>query len=87
MNFVDKSLEDASVTTKDILNFLYSGPEEWREAGMSRFDWRNIFNVTDQLMRTLNQYAEVRIMTTCWVLLTLHKHEVSYLICPFVNTN
>ncbi|XP_019712472.1 retinal-specific ATP-binding cassette transporter-like isoform X2 [Hippocampus comes] len=58
MNFVDKSLEDANVTTKDILNFLYSGPEEWREAGMSRFDWRNIFNVTDQLIRTLNQYAE-----------------------------
>ncbi|XP_077412565.1 retinal-specific phospholipid-transporting ATPase ABCA4 isoform X2 [Vanacampus margaritifer] len=58
MNFVDKSLEDANVTTRDILNFLYGGPEERREEGMPSFDWRNIFNVTDQIIRTINQYAE-----------------------------
>ncbi|XP_061652253.1 retinal-specific phospholipid-transporting ATPase ABCA4 isoform X3 [Phyllopteryx taeniolatus] len=58
MNFVDQSLEDANVTARDILNFLYSGPEELREAGMPNFDWRNILNVTDQIIRTVNQYAE-----------------------------
>ncbi|XP_049603565.1 retinal-specific phospholipid-transporting ATPase ABCA4 isoform X1 [Syngnathus scovelli] len=58
MNFMDTSLEDANVTTRDILNFLYSGSEEWRQAGMSGFDWRNIFNVTDQIMHTINRYAE-----------------------------
>ncbi|XP_061694281.1 retinal-specific phospholipid-transporting ATPase ABCA4 [Syngnathoides biaculeatus] len=58
MNFVDQNLEDANMTTRDILNFLYSGPEERREAGMPSFDWRNILNVTDQLIRTVNQYAE-----------------------------
>ncbi|XP_054609148.1 retinal-specific phospholipid-transporting ATPase ABCA4-like isoform X2 [Dunckerocampus dactyliophorus] len=58
MNFVDDSLKDANLTTKDILNFLYTGPEETREAGMSSFDWRNVFNVTDQIIRTVNQYAE-----------------------------
>ncbi|XP_077380165.1 retinal-specific phospholipid-transporting ATPase ABCA4 isoform X2 [Festucalex cinctus] len=58
MNFVDKSLEDANVTTRDILNFLYGGSEERREKGMPSFDWRNIFNITDQIIRTVNQYAE-----------------------------
>ncbi|XP_077470976.1 retinal-specific phospholipid-transporting ATPase ABCA4-like isoform X1 [Stigmatopora argus] len=58
MNFVDQSLGDANMTTRDILNFLYSGPEEQRQAGMPTFDWRNIFNITDQLIHTVNQYAE-----------------------------
>lgn len=60
MNFMDDSLADTNLTTKDILNFLYSGLEEWRAPGMPRFDWRNIFNVVDQLIRTVNQYGEVR---------------------------
>lgn len=59
-HFVDSSLQDSNFTTSDILNFLYTGPEEWREAGMASFDWRNLFNVADQLLRTLNQYGEVR---------------------------
>ncbi|KAM7379618.1 hypothetical protein PAMP_005160 [Pampus punctatissimus] len=57
-HFVDNSLEDTNFTTKDILNFLYNGPDEQREAGMPNFDWRNIFNITDQLIRMFNQYGE-----------------------------
>lgn len=62
-HFVDKSLEDSNLTTGDILNFLYTGPEEWREAGMASFDWRNVFNVADQLLGTLSQYGEVSNIT------------------------
>uniref|UniRef100_A0A4W6FGA7 ATP binding cassette subfamily A member 4 n=1 Tax=Lates calcarifer TaxID=8187 RepID=A0A4W6FGA7_LATCA len=58
MDFMDKSLEDTDFTTKDILNFLYNGPEEQREAGMPNFDWRNIFNISDQIIRMFNQYGE-----------------------------
>uniref|UniRef100_A0A8C4ITW6 P-type phospholipid transporter n=1 Tax=Dicentrarchus labrax TaxID=13489 RepID=A0A8C4ITW6_DICLA len=54
MEFMDNSLENTSFTTKDILNFLYNGPEGWREPGMPNFDWRNIFNVTDQIIRMFN---------------------------------
>lgn len=59
-SFMDDSLRDTNFTTKDILNFLYNGPDGWREAGMPRFDWRNVFNVTDQIIRMFNQYGEVR---------------------------
>uniref|UniRef100_A0A3Q1JG90 P-type phospholipid transporter n=1 Tax=Anabas testudineus TaxID=64144 RepID=A0A3Q1JG90_ANATE len=58
MHFMDNSLEDTDFTTKDILNFLYTGPEEQRDPGMPNFDWRNIFNITDQIIRMFNQYGE-----------------------------
>uniref|UniRef100_A0A3Q3XQQ9 ABC transporter domain-containing protein n=1 Tax=Mola mola TaxID=94237 RepID=A0A3Q3XQQ9_MOLML len=58
MHFMDNSLKDSNFTTKDILNFLYTGPEEWREPGMPSFDWRNVFNVADQLIRMIDQYGE-----------------------------
>ncbi|XP_036941074.1 retinal-specific phospholipid-transporting ATPase ABCA4-like [Acanthopagrus latus] len=58
MDFVDSSLGDANFTTKDILNFLYNGAEEQREPGMPKFDWRNIFNITDELIRMFNKYGE-----------------------------
>lgn len=60
MDFMDSTLEDTDFTTKDILNFLCNGPEEQREAGMPSFDWRNIFNITDQIIRMFNRYGEVR---------------------------
>ena len=56
-------MEDTEFSTKDILNFLYSGPEENRQAGLPNFDWRNIFQLTDQVIRMFNQYGEVRKMT------------------------
>eukprot|EP00066_Takifugu_rubripes_P008866 XP_003975387.1 PREDICTED: retinal-specific ATP-binding cassette transporter [Takifugu rubripes] len=57
-HFMDNSLADANLTTNNILNFLYTGPDEWRDPGMPRFDWRNIFNVADQLLRVFNQFGE-----------------------------
>ncbi|CAL8346561.1 unnamed protein product [Merluccius merluccius] len=58
MDFLDTRLEDTAFSTRDILNFLYSGPEYKREGGMANFDWRNVFNLVDPLIRTLNQYSE-----------------------------
>ncbi|KAM9719976.1 retinal-specific phospholipid-transporting ATPase ABCA4-like isoform 2-T2 [Menidia menidia] len=58
MSFMDSSLGDTDLTTKDILNFLHNGPEEEREAGMPNLDWRTIFNITDQIIRMFNQYGE-----------------------------
>lgn len=60
MHFLDNSLEGSDLSTKDILNFLYIGPEERREEGLPSFDWRNVFNLTDQIIRMFNQYGEVR---------------------------
>lgn len=60
MDFLDNNLKDTEFSTKYILNFLHNGPEERREYGMPNFDWRNIFNLTDQLIRMFNQYGEVR---------------------------
>ncbi|XP_051984470.1 retinal-specific phospholipid-transporting ATPase ABCA4-like [Xyrauchen texanus] len=58
MDFLDRRLKDTEFTTKDILNFLHSGPEEDRYMNMSNFDWRNIFSLTDQTIRMFNQYSE-----------------------------
>ncbi|KAM3865832.1 retinal-specific phospholipid-transporting ATPase ABCA4-like [Diretmus argenteus] len=58
MDFLDHRMENSEFSTKDILNFLYSGPEEHRETGMPKFDWRNVFNLTDQLMYMFNRYGE-----------------------------
>ncbi|XP_047446367.1 retinal-specific phospholipid-transporting ATPase ABCA4-like isoform X2 [Mugil cephalus] len=56
--FVDDSLVETDFTTKDILNFLHNGPDEERAPGMPNFDWRNIFNTTDQIIRMFSQYGE-----------------------------
>ncbi|XP_031431127.1 retinal-specific phospholipid-transporting ATPase ABCA4 [Clupea harengus] len=58
MDFLDRRLEDTELSTRHILNFLFNGPEEKREAGMPSLDWRNIFNMTDQFVHTFNQYAQ-----------------------------
>lgn len=60
MHFMDDSLVDSNVTTKHILNFLYNGAEQYRDADMPNFDWRNIFNITNQIIRMFNKYGEVR---------------------------
>ncbi|XP_072296815.1 retinal-specific phospholipid-transporting ATPase ABCA4-like [Eucyclogobius newberryi] len=57
-DFMDGSLEGTGFRTKDVLNFLHSGSEEEREPGMASLDWRNLFNLTDQVMRMVNQYGE-----------------------------
>ncbi|CAL9689346.1 unnamed protein product [Knipowitschia caucasica] len=59
-HFMDNSLEGTGFRTADILNFLHSGSEEERDPGMMNMDWRNIFNLTDQVFHTINQYGQVR---------------------------
>ncbi|KAM6948363.1 retinal-specific phospholipid-transporting ATPase ABCA4 [Aplochiton taeniatus] len=58
MDFLDSSMQDSGFSSKDILNFLYSGPEGKREEDMPNFDWRNIFTLADQVIRMFNQYGE-----------------------------
>uniref|UniRef100_A0A096MH45 P-type phospholipid transporter n=1 Tax=Poecilia formosa TaxID=48698 RepID=A0A096MH45_POEFO len=58
MHFMDDSLVESAFSTRDILNFLHNGPEADREEGMPNLDWRNIFNVADQIIRMFNQYGE-----------------------------
>ncbi|XP_044195655.1 retinal-specific phospholipid-transporting ATPase ABCA4a [Thunnus albacares] len=62
MDFIDRSLEEAPFSSKHILNFLYNGPPEDRPADLPDFDWRDIFNLTDRVIRMLNQYGDCVIL-------------------------
>uniref|UniRef100_A0A3Q3W540 P-type phospholipid transporter n=1 Tax=Mola mola TaxID=94237 RepID=A0A3Q3W540_MOLML len=62
MDFIDRSLEEAPFSSKHILNFLHNGPPQDRPTDMPDFDWRDIFNLTDRLIRMLNQYGECVIL-------------------------
>lgn len=59
MDFIDRTLQEAPFSSKHILNFLHNGPPEDRPADMPDFDWRDIFNLTDRVIRMLNQYGDV----------------------------
>ncbi|XP_068603937.1 retinal-specific phospholipid-transporting ATPase ABCA4-like [Brachionichthys hirsutus] len=58
MDFIDRTLGETPFTSKHILNFLHNGLSEDRLAGMPDFDWRDIFNLIDRVIRTLNQYGD-----------------------------
>ncbi|XP_035855343.1 retinal-specific phospholipid-transporting ATPase ABCA4 isoform X2 [Sander lucioperca] len=58
MDFIDRSLEEAPFSSKHILNFLYNGSPEDRPDDVPDFDWRDIFNLTDRVIRMLNQYGD-----------------------------
>ncbi|XP_060722830.1 retinal-specific phospholipid-transporting ATPase ABCA4 isoform X1 [Tachysurus vachellii] len=58
MDFLDRNLEETGFTTKHILNFLHDGCHRDRYEDMPDFDWRNVFNLTDQILRTFIQYSE-----------------------------
>ncbi|XP_053268090.1 retinal-specific phospholipid-transporting ATPase ABCA4 [Pleuronectes platessa] len=62
MDFIDRSLEEAPFSSKHILNFLYNGPPEDRPEDLPDFDWRHIFNLTDRVIRMLNQYGDCVIL-------------------------
>uniref|UniRef100_A0A3Q0SWA0 P-type phospholipid transporter n=1 Tax=Amphilophus citrinellus TaxID=61819 RepID=A0A3Q0SWA0_AMPCI len=62
MDFIDRSLETAPFSSKHILNFLHNGPPEERPDDMPDFDWRDIFNLTDRVIRMLNQYGDCVIL-------------------------
>ncbi|XP_075792680.1 retinal-specific phospholipid-transporting ATPase ABCA4 [Pelodiscus sinensis] len=57
-NFLNEQLGAEGITAEDVINFLHNGCPENREEGVADFDWRNIFNVTDQALRLTNQYLE-----------------------------
>ncbi|KAJ8010452.1 hypothetical protein DPEC_G00075220 [Dallia pectoralis] len=57
-NYIDRSLQETEFSSKHILNFLHNGPIEGREKDMADFDWRNVFNLTDHIIRMLNRYGE-----------------------------
>jgi len=56
---LDQSLEDTSLSTALISNFLFNGPESKRPAGMPAFDWRNIFIAISQIAQQLTQILPV----------------------------
>uniref|UniRef100_A0A3B3VDY7 P-type phospholipid transporter n=1 Tax=Poecilia latipinna TaxID=48699 RepID=A0A3B3VDY7_9TELE len=62
MDFIDRSLEDAPFSSEHILNFLHNGPPEERGYDMPNFDWRDVFNLTDRVVRMLNQYGDCLIL-------------------------
>ncbi|XP_029935000.1 retinal-specific phospholipid-transporting ATPase ABCA4a isoform X2 [Myripristis murdjan] len=62
MDFIDRTLEDALFSSKHILNFLYNGLPADRPDDMVDFDWRNVFNLTDRVIRMLNQYGDCMVL-------------------------
>ncbi|XP_057190130.1 LOW QUALITY PROTEIN: retinal-specific phospholipid-transporting ATPase ABCA4 [Triplophysa rosa] len=58
MDFLDRRLKDTEFTTKDILYFLHNAPKEHRYINMNNFDWRDVFRLIDETVRTINQYSE-----------------------------
>ncbi|XP_075869832.1 retinal-specific phospholipid-transporting ATPase ABCA4a [Nelusetta ayraudi] len=62
MDFMDRTLEEAPFSSRHVLNFLHSGPPEDRQPDMPDFDWRDIFNLTDRVIRMLNQYGDCVIL-------------------------
>uniref|UniRef100_A0AAR2JJ54 P-type phospholipid transporter n=1 Tax=Pygocentrus nattereri TaxID=42514 RepID=A0AAR2JJ54_PYGNA len=53
-----RRLEGSQFNTKHVLNFLHNGCDTERYENMPRFDWRNVFNLTDQVVRMFIQYSE-----------------------------
>ncbi|KAM9324762.1 retinal-specific phospholipid-transporting ATPase ABCA4 [Gastrophryne carolinensis] len=57
-DFINRQLGDDGISADDIINFLYNGHPDSRPEGQPNFDWRNVFNLTDQVVRLFNQYME-----------------------------
>nr|XP_055038477.1 retinal-specific phospholipid-transporting ATPase ABCA4a isoform X1 [Misgurnus anguillicaudatus] len=62
MDYINKGLEETVFRGEHVLNFLYNGPEEDRGQDLPSFDWRNIFNFTDQVVRLINRYGECLVL-------------------------
>ncbi|XP_034561698.1 retinal-specific phospholipid-transporting ATPase ABCA4a [Notolabrus celidotus] len=58
MDFIDRTLKDAPFSSKHILNFLHNGSPEDRPPDLPDFDWRDLFNLTNRVVRMLNQYGD-----------------------------
>ncbi|XP_018414710.1 PREDICTED: retinal-specific ATP-binding cassette transporter [Nanorana parkeri] len=57
-DFLNRQLGDDGIRADDVINFLYNGHPDSRPEGQSNFDWRNVFNFTDQVLRLFNKYME-----------------------------
>ncbi|KAM6217102.1 retinal-specific phospholipid-transporting ATPase ABCA4 [Rhynchocyon petersi] len=55
---LNRQLREDGITAEAVLNFISNGPRENSADGMSHFDWRDVFNVTDHTLRLVNQYLE-----------------------------
>ncbi|KAM4720611.1 retinal-specific phospholipid-transporting ATPase ABCA4 isoform 1-T1 [Rhinophrynus dorsalis] len=55
-DFLNRQLGDDGITADDVINFLYNGNPDARPEGQANFDWRNVFNFTDQVIRLFNEY-------------------------------
>ncbi|KAM5162411.1 retinal-specific phospholipid-transporting ATPase ABCA4-like [Callospermophilus lateralis] len=61
-DFLNRHVGEEGITAEVLLNFLYKGPAENRADGMTNFDWRDIFNITDHSLRLVNQYLECLVL-------------------------
>ncbi|KAA0722897.1 ATP-binding cassette sub-family A member 1 [Triplophysa tibetana] len=52
---LDQWLEGNRLSTAQISNFLFNGPESERPPGMAPFDWRTVFNAITQMAEPLTQ--------------------------------
>ncbi|KAM4021891.1 retinal-specific phospholipid-transporting ATPase ABCA4 [Anomaloglossus baeobatrachus] len=57
-DFLNRQLGENGLTADDIINFMDNGNPDAQVEGQSNFDWRNMFNFTDHLVRLFNQYVE-----------------------------
>ncbi|KAG8555624.1 hypothetical protein GDO81_017765, partial [Engystomops pustulosus] len=57
-DFLNRQLGDNGLTADDVINFLYNGHPDARPEGQANYDWRNVFNFTDNLVRLFNNYME-----------------------------
>ncbi|KAM9107415.1 retinal-specific phospholipid-transporting ATPase ABCA4 isoform 4-T5 [Megaptera novaeangliae] len=58
----NRQFGEEGITAEAVLNFLYRGPREGQADDMDSFDWRDIFNITDRMLRLANQYLECLIL-------------------------
>ncbi|CAH2311465.1 retinal-specific ATP-binding cassette transporter [Pelobates cultripes] len=57
-DFLNRQLGDDGLSADDVINFLYNGNPDSRSANQANFDWRNVFNFTDETIRLFNNYME-----------------------------
>ncbi|TRY62479.1 hypothetical protein DNTS_007141, partial [Danionella cerebrum] len=62
LDYINRGLRNTPFTGKHILNFLYNGFEEDRAQDMPKVHWRNIFNLTDHIIRLINRYGECLVL-------------------------
>lgn len=80
-DFLNRQLGNDGINADDVINFLYNGNHDSRPEGQPNFDWRNVFNLTDQVLRLFNKYMEVRSFIRCII---MNMYCVRYFVTIFV---